>query len=373
MSIIEPVKFLYAANLRLDKPLRLEEGGSVFAPRARDIAYEATRRLIDCALSREVNFVLLRGELYDAHCGAKALLFLAGQATRLSNAGIACCILNEGTPLGAEWRGEFPGNVQWLDRAAEDEHIVCGACELPLASLLAPAPPSLQGIGPEESGPGGAWLVSLPGSQNPSKNEEPEREFIELDALRWEHCEMDVTMLEREDDLTVSWRAVKDGFREHRPVRRPILLHLKLTGVMKKRSIFYGEDFMRNPGTLMKKLNSDEFTLENFVLVNSLSDETISAASASPSMEAYANKANAKGANALEDNVWREVAAFKAETDLRAGLFDALKERGVLIHILSTDAASLLENMTETDAKSLLKESCDMANYWLFKDSVASK
>ena len=361
MDIMEPVKFLYAADLRLDSTVALGEGSGVLVPRARDVAYEATRRLVDCALSRGVDFVLLKGELFDAHCGAKALLFLIEQTTRLSNAGIVSYILNERLPLDVRWLAEFPASVKWLER--KEASIVCGARELPLISLLEPAPLPLQGLGSDENGPRGAWLVSLP------DDGEPLREFIELNALRFEHCEMDVTSIETEDDLAASWRAVKGGFRERESMRdRPVLLHLKLTGVMKERFLFYGENFMRDSGALMKKLNADESARKNFVLVDSLEDDTISQAR-QPLSSIDTRETGEKGANSLESDFWGEMAFFKSGIDLLVGLFDALKERGVLKHILATDAAPLLENITEADVGSLLKETCDMATYELFRNA----
>ena len=49
---------------------------SAVLPWVNNATFEATRRLIDCALARHVDFVLLTGDLYDAACGARAPLFL---------------------------------------------------------------------------------------------------------------------------------------------------------------------------------------------------------------------------------------------------------------------------------------------------------
>ncbi|MCL2009201.1 MAG: hypothetical protein FWG71_01475 [Synergistaceae bacterium] len=348
MNAMGPVKFLYAADFRLDSPLALGEGGGEFAPLARGVAYEAARRLVDCALYRGVDFVLMRGELCDAYSGPKALLFLAEQTARLSEAGVACYILNEGAAFEAEWLAEFPDGVKWLANPEDPEAAVFTKREfsLPLAPLLESVPPPLQGLSHDESGPRGAWLIFLPDKGEPSK------EFIELDVLRWESCEMDVTSLETEEALTAFWKTLKDSFRE-RERERSVLLHLKLTGVMKKRSIFYGEDFTRGTETLMEKLNADEDVRGNFVLVDLLSDDAVPPPP-SPT-------------DALEADFWEEAAFFKSGMDLRVGLLDALKERGMLKRVLASDAAPLLENMTESDVESLLKDSFSMANYWLFK------
>ena len=374
---IKPIKFLYASDLRLDRPLALGEGASAYAPRARDAAYETTRRLVDCALSRDVDFVLLRGELCDACCGAKALLFLTEQTARLSYAGVPCYILNEGAPIDARWLAGFPAGVKCLNPKVDANTITCRTRSFPLASLLESALKGakltpLQALGPDENRPGGAWLVFLPDLPDSG---EPEVEFIELDVLRWEGCEMDITHVETDEDLAASWKTVKDDFRGR---GRPVLLHLRLCGVMKDRALFYGESPMCDPGVLMKKLNADEINRKNFVLVDSISDDALSPEPCSEKAAnpkgakargrgANARGTNANGANALEAEFWEEINFFRSGIDLRVGLFETLKERGILKRLLATDAAQFLENMTEADMASLLKESCDVAIHGLFK------
>jgi hypothetical protein len=183
------------------------------------------------------------------------------------------------------------------------------------------------------------------------------KEFIALDALRWETREMDVTALETEDDLAAAWRDVKEAVRES--AGRPALLRLRLTGEMKNRSLFYGASIVREDGVLMKKLNLDEGARKNFVLVDSLEDETLA-----PSRE--------PAAEGLEADFWKETSFFKSGIDLRVGLFDALRERGFLKRLLATDAAPLLENMTEADVEPILLEAIHMARqgFSLFGDSL---
>ena len=116
----------------------------------------------------------------------------------------------------------------------------------------------------------------------------------------------------------------------------------------------------------MKKLNADEITRGNFVLVDSLSDDAL--LPALPDLPVSPESATLPvSAKTVEQGFWEEAAFFKSAIDLRVGLFEALKERGVLKRVLASDAAPLLENMTEADVESLLKESHDMALYGLFK------
>ena len=144
------------------------------------------------------------------------------------------------------------------------------------------------------------------------------------------------------------------------------MLRLKLSGAIKERSLFYGTGFMRDPRVLMKKLNADEATRKNFVMVDSLEDNTLSPAQR-PLPSADAKEENAKRANALEADFWEEMAFFRSGIDLRVGLLDALKERSFLKRVLASDAAPFLKNITEADVESLLKESCDAAFHGIFK------
>jgi len=83
-------RFLHAADLHLDSPLRgLDRYEGAPADRLRNATRDAFRKLVDLALAENVAFVLLAGDLYDGdwtdfHTG----LFLRGELVRLGQAGI---------------------------------------------------------------------------------------------------------------------------------------------------------------------------------------------------------------------------------------------------------------------------------------------
>lgn len=85
MSADKPLRFLHASDFRMDEPLR---GLSHVPPHLQellaDAPYVAARRVFDCALSQEVDFLLLAGRLlHPAHGGPRGLAFLAEQFERL--------------------------------------------------------------------------------------------------------------------------------------------------------------------------------------------------------------------------------------------------------------------------------------------------
>lgn len=82
--------FLHAADVHLDSPLRgLERYENAPLDRIRGATRNSLVRLIDLALDRRVDFVLISGDLYDGNQpDYNAGLFLAGQLGRLREAAI---------------------------------------------------------------------------------------------------------------------------------------------------------------------------------------------------------------------------------------------------------------------------------------------
>ncbi len=82
--------FIHAADIHLDSPLhglQRYEGAPVDA--IRQATREALKRLVDLALSRRVNFVVIAGDLYDGDWrDYNTGLFFIAQTQRLSDAGI---------------------------------------------------------------------------------------------------------------------------------------------------------------------------------------------------------------------------------------------------------------------------------------------
>ncbi|WP_085316191.1 metallophosphoesterase family protein [Derxia lacustris] len=108
-------RFLHAADLHLDSPLRgLDRYDGAPVDRLRNATRDAFRRLVDLAIAERVAFVLLAGDLYDGdwtdfHTG----LFLRGELVRLGQAGIRVFIVrgNHDARSVITRELELPGNV----------------------------------------------------------------------------------------------------------------------------------------------------------------------------------------------------------------------------------------------------------------------
>lgn len=122
--------FLHAADLHLDSPLRgLEARGGASADRIRTASRIALARMVDAALERQVDFVLLAGDIYDTRPAFETYLFFHGQMVRLSEAGIpVVMVLGNHDHGGASPRAErLPEGVHVLNTGhPESIEIVSG-------------------------------------------------------------------------------------------------------------------------------------------------------------------------------------------------------------------------------------------------------
>lgn len=88
-------RFLHAADIHLDSPLqRLEAYEGAPVEKIRGATRRALRNLVDAALDRSVDFVLIAGDLYDGDWRDQQTgLFFVGEAARLINAGIPLYVI----------------------------------------------------------------------------------------------------------------------------------------------------------------------------------------------------------------------------------------------------------------------------------------
>src|SRR5262245_15288823 len=86
----EPVRFLHASDLHLEQPpYGLADIPEHLRSRLIEAPYSAATRLFDAAVAEKVDFVILAGDVLDLHAaGARGLLFLADQFTRLAERNI---------------------------------------------------------------------------------------------------------------------------------------------------------------------------------------------------------------------------------------------------------------------------------------------
>lgn len=90
------IKFIHAADIHLDSPLRgLEVHEDAPVEEIRGAARRAFDRLIDLALDEEVDFILIAGDLYDGDWkDYNTGLFFASRMGKLANAGIKVFIVS---------------------------------------------------------------------------------------------------------------------------------------------------------------------------------------------------------------------------------------------------------------------------------------
>jgi DNA repair exonuclease SbcCD nuclease subunit len=89
------ISFLHAADIHLDSPLKgLERYEGAPVDRIRGATRRAFERLIDLALEKRVDFVLIAGDLYDGDWrDYNTGLYLGRQLARLRDAAIPVCII----------------------------------------------------------------------------------------------------------------------------------------------------------------------------------------------------------------------------------------------------------------------------------------
>lgn len=109
-------RFLHAADLHLDTPFtRLTGLSERIAQQLRDASLRAFERLVATAITEDVDFVVLAGDIYDgADRGVRAQLAFLDGLQRLSDAGIATFVAyGNHDPLDEGWSAirSFPDRV----------------------------------------------------------------------------------------------------------------------------------------------------------------------------------------------------------------------------------------------------------------------
>ena len=112
---MQPFRFLHAADIHLDSPLRGlagQEGNAV--ARVRTATREALETLVGMAIEEKVDFLIIAGDLYDGDWrDYKTGLFFAAQMGRLNKEGIPVYLLhgNHDAESQITRRLDLPGNV----------------------------------------------------------------------------------------------------------------------------------------------------------------------------------------------------------------------------------------------------------------------
>ncbi|MDQ0174798.1 metallophosphoesterase family protein [Bacillus chungangensis] len=117
------VRFIHAADLHLDSPfIGLQHLPSSIWRRIQESTFSAFEKVVDAAIKRHVDFVLLCGDLYDGEDRSiKAQARMRKQLERLEEMGIYVYLLHGNHDhLGGLWTTiDMPGNVQTFSAQVE--------------------------------------------------------------------------------------------------------------------------------------------------------------------------------------------------------------------------------------------------------------
>lgn len=117
------VRFIHAADLHLDSPfIGLQHLPSSIWRRMQESTFSAFEKVIDAAIKRHVDFILLCGDLYDGEDRSiKAQARMRKQLERLEKVGIHVYLLHGNHDhLGGLWTTiDMPGNVQTFSAQVE--------------------------------------------------------------------------------------------------------------------------------------------------------------------------------------------------------------------------------------------------------------
>ncbi|WP_051314655.1 metallophosphoesterase family protein [Alteribacter aurantiacus] len=111
---METVRFIHCADLHLDRPFETSKLPASLLNRLKRSAYVSFAKIIDEAIAKEVDFVVISGDLYDLeHRSLKGQLFMRKQAERLKEKDILLYIIHGNhDPLTENENGiRMPENV----------------------------------------------------------------------------------------------------------------------------------------------------------------------------------------------------------------------------------------------------------------------
>lgn len=159
-----PFSFLHSSNFHLEQlPRGLDEVPPALAAAFLDAPYDAARAVFDAALAREVDFVVLSGDLVDCRLsGPRGPVFLAEQFARLNEANIEVYWAAGGVDLVGAWpaRVALPDNVHRFALGHVEELILHRDGE-PLVCLAGISRPAEQNVPTAEFRPDPAGLYTV--------------------------------------------------------------------------------------------------------------------------------------------------------------------------------------------------------------------
>lgn len=411
------VTFVHCGDLHLDSPFSgLADISPALGKVLHKSTFTAFENAVNLALADEADFFLVAGDVFDGEDrSVRAQVFFLDQLRRLSEAGIPSFIAagNHDPLSGWEADRDFPPlahrfgpEVESLPLTIKDEtigtihgysypvrdvkdnialrfggrrgpglnvallHCTVGgrkghenyapcslddlrgagmdywalghvhAAEVVSRDPLVVYPGNIQGRNIREGGKKGAFMVTMILEDGRAEGRE---EFVPCDTVRWRSEKLSIEGMDRDEQFFQALEELKEGVRSEGD-GRPTLLRLTVTGRGKTYYLLRRPGFLKGPGGLLETVNEGEECRADFVFI-----EDVVEASAPPlDLDTLAGGAHFTG------DFLREAKAFKEGGDLRRGLREILRHRGVEGKISSPEVMRAIEAFTDEDVEAFL-------------------
>ncbi|MDK2959016.1 MAG: repair protein SbcD/Mre11 [Synergistaceae bacterium] len=408
------ISFVHCADLHLDSPFSgLSDISPALGAFLRKATFRAFENAVTFALKNRADFFVISGDVYDSEDrSVRAQVFFLEQLGRLSAGGIPSFIAAgnhdslsgweadrdfpplafrfgpgvESVPLalGGETAGMVHGfsypvrdveenmalrfagrkgeglNIALLHcnvggRKGHENYAPCSLDDLRAAGMdywalghvhgaevlcrdpLVVYPGNIQGRNIRETGKKGVFYVTL------SPGEPGCAEFVPCDVVRWRSEDISIDGMDRDEEFFQAVSDLKEAVRRENG-GRPALLRLSISGRGKIHGLLRRPGFLRGPGGLLEAVNEGEEDREDFVFTEEISGMT------APPLDLDSIAAGSHFAG----DFLKEVRAFRKGGDLREGLKNILRERGILDKIPSRDVLEVIDSLSEEDAELLL-------------------
>ena len=408
------ISFVHCADLHLDSPFSgLSDISPSLGAFLRKATFRAFENAVTFALKKGADFFVVSGDVYDSeNRSVRAQVFFLEQLRRLSGGGIPSFIAAgnhdplsgweadrdfpplafrfgpgvESVPLllGGERAGTVHGfsypvreveenmalrfsggkgegvNIALLHcnvggRKGHENYAPCSLDDLRAAGMdywalghvhgaevlcrdpLVVYPGTIQGRNIRETGEKGVFSVTLfPGEPGCA-------EFIPCDVVRWRSEDISIDGMERDEEFFQAVSDLKETVRRENG-GLPALLRLSVSGRGKIHGLLRRPGFLRGPGGLLETMNEGEEDRPDFVFTEEISGVTL------PPLDLDSLAAGSHFAG----DFLKEIRAFRQRGDLREGLKDILRKRGILDRIPSRDVLDVIDSLSDEDAELLL-------------------
>jgi len=198
-------------------------------------------------------------------------------------------------------------------------------------------PGTIQGRNIRETGKKGVFYVTL------SAGEPGCAEFVPCDVVRWRSEVLSIDGMERDEEFFQAVSDLKETVRRENG-RLPALLRLSISGRGKIHGLLRRPGFLRGPGGLLETVNEGEEGRPDFIFTEEIFEVT------APPLDLDSLAAGSHFAG----DFLKEVRAFRQGGNLRDGLKNILRERGILDRIPSREVLDVIDSLSDEDAELLL-------------------